>query len=310
MNAKLPPAVDIIASLQCLNILFHEKNDPKFLRIRESFFTHDTFSKLTGGLEVYKGIFQSVRCGVGRVLLNIDTAVSVMHQRGSLITLCTKFLGLRSEDELNNLSPQNQRKLKRVVKGLRVCWTHRGEKGFTKDIKIKDITDKGANQLKFMLNADDPAGNSEEITVAAYFKRVYNITLRYPGLPCVIVLKNNHLPMEVCMLLPGQRYSKKLGPIQVAEMIKLTCVKPADRLKSIEAGMNAFSFGNNEYLKHWGLEVSQVPISIKGRTLPPPKLEYNAASQGAIFEPRPGQWQARGKKLCIGNPLNLEESPY
>lgn len=73
VTGKIPSGADTIASLQCLNILFHEKNDPKFLRIRESFFTHDNFTKLSGGLEIYKGIFQSVRCGVGKMLLNVDT---------------------------------------------------------------------------------------------------------------------------------------------------------------------------------------------------------------------------------------------
>lgn len=135
--AKIPQSDDTIATLQCLNILFHEKNDPKFSKIRESFFTHDTFTKLTGGLEIYRGIFQSVRVGSGRMLLNVDTAVAVMHERGNLVSLCVKLLGLRDEGELTNLSPQNQRKLLRAVKGLRIFWTHRGDRGLTKDIKIK-----------------------------------------------------------------------------------------------------------------------------------------------------------------------------
>lgn len=69
-----------------------------------------------------------------------------------------------------------------------------------------------------------------------------------------------------------------------------TCVKPADRLNSIEAGVKGFDFANNEYIKAWGLEVAPRPIAIKARTLPPPKLEYNASSQGAIFEPKAGAW--------------------
>lgn len=101
--------------------------------------------------------------------------------------------------------------------------------------------------------------------------------------------------MEVCGLVPGQKYSRKLGPLQVAEMIKTTCVKPAERLKAIEAGYKGFEFANNEYIKAWGVEVASKPIQVKGRTLPPPKLEYHASSSGAIFEPRAGVWDMRGK---------------
>lgn len=148
------------------------------------------------------------------------------------------------------------------------------------------------------MNADNPDKPTEEVTVAEYFFKAYNVRLRFPGLPCVIVQKDNKLPMEVCGLVPGQRYSHKLGPLQVAEMIKTTCVKPAERIKSIEAGFKSFDFSNNEYIQAWGLEVSAKPIQIKGRVLPPPKLEYHAGSAGAIFEPRAGVWDTRGKKLC------------
>lgn len=303
VTAKLPSCVDTIATLQCLNLLFHEKNDAKFLKIKESFFSHDTFVGLSGGLEIYKGIFQSARCGVGRVLLNVDTAVAVMHERGSLIKFCVKFLHLQDPGELNNLTPQSQRKLKRIVKGLRIFWTHRGERGREKDVKIKDITAQGANQMKFVLESVDPDKQAEEITVADYFQRVYNLPLRYPNLPCVIVQKNNQLPMEVCELLPGQRFSGKLGPSQVAEMIKTTCIKPADRLRAIESGVKSFEFGSNEYIKAWGLEVAPKPLVVNGRVLSPPKVEYSGASQGSIFEPKPGVWDIRGKKMCLGATL-------
>lgn len=86
VSGKIPSGADTIASLQCLNILFHEKNDPQFLRIRESFFKHDTFVNLSGGLEIYKGIFQSVRCGVGRMLLNVDTVCNTMVYEDYILT--------------------------------------------------------------------------------------------------------------------------------------------------------------------------------------------------------------------------------
>lgn len=300
LTGKISAGADIIASMQALNILFHEKNDPKFLRIRESFFTHDKFSLLSGGLEVYKGIFQSIRCGPGKMLLNVDQAVSVMHERGSLINLCVKFLNLRDPSDLNNLSPQNQRKLARTVKGLRVRMVHRGERGLNKEFKIKNITSEGANKIFFDQFVDNPDKETKKINVAVYFEERYNYRLKYPNLPCVIVLKDSKVPMEVCELIPGQRFSRKLGPVQVAEMIKTTCIKPNERLKTIESGVQSFKFGENEYIKGWGVDVAPKPLTIKGRQLPPPKVEYNAASQGAIFEPRSGVWSYQGKKLCTG----------
>lgn len=225
LTGKVPAGPDTIATMQALNVLFHEKNDARFLRVRESFFTVDKFVKLAGGLEIFKGIFQSVRCAPNRLLLNVDTAVAVMHERGNLIDLCAKFLGLRNNEELNKLSPQQQKKLQRALKGLRIGWVHRGERGESRSVKIKDLTPQGANQIMFDRFADNPDKPTERISVATYFEQHYNCRLKYPGLPCVIIQKDSKLPIEVCLLHPGQKYSKKLDPIQVCSsgVNKLTC---------------------------------------------------------------------------------------
>ncbi|KAJ8602753.1 hypothetical protein MRB53_042380 [Persea americana] len=272
VDGKIPAGADTIASIQALNILVHEKNDPRFLRIRESFFTHDSFVKLSGGLEIYKGIFQSVRCGPGKMLLNVDTAVAVMHERGSLADMIAKFLNCRNPDELNNLSAQNQKKVARIVKGLRIGWIHRGERGLTRNVKIKGVTPAGADKTFFEQFADNPEKESVKISVATYFEKHHNRRLKFPGLPCVIVQKDNKIPMEVCIVHPGQKYSKKLDPIQ---------------------------FEENEYMKNWGVEVAPKPLTIKGRQLPPPDLEYNTSEKASMLKLKmPGQWDARGKKLC------------
>ena len=80
-------------------------------------------------------------------------------------------------------------------------------------------------------------------------------------------------------------------------MIKITCIKPAARLKLIEEGVKSFQFGQNPYLKNWGISVADKPIQFRARQLPGPKIEY---AQSQTVEARnPGVWDARGKKLCI-----------
>ena len=204
--------------MQALNILFHEKNDANFFRVRESFFTQDSFERMSGALEVWKGIFQSFRCGPGRALLNVDTAVAVMHARGDLIDLSIKHLGLRDVAELGRLDDKLHRKVVRLLKSLRVVVTHRGDRGRNYDNRIRDVTRQGACEITFNTNEDNPDKPTETENVASYFEKRYNLRLKYPKLPCVDLGKKGKMPMELCELSPGQKYSKKLNPTQVSLM--------------------------------------------------------------------------------------------
>jgi eukaryotic translation initiation factor 2C len=60
----------------------------------------------------------------------------------------------------------------------------------------------------------------EEITVYNYFKRTYNIDLQYWYLPLVVTDKAGMFPMELCHLIPNQRYNFKLSPDQVSKSLQ------------------------------------------------------------------------------------------
>lgn len=55
----------------------------------------------------------------------------------------------------------------------------------------------------------------EEITVYNYFKRTYNIDLQFWYLPLIVTERAGMFPMELCHLIPNQRYNYKLSPDQV-----------------------------------------------------------------------------------------------
>lgn len=65
--------------------------------------------------------------------------------------------------------------------------------------------------------------SARKVSVTEYFKRTYNLTLRYPLLPVVQITKNAYIPMEVCNVVPGETFYGKLEPEQVAEMLKIPC---------------------------------------------------------------------------------------
>jgi eukaryotic translation initiation factor 2C len=73
-------------------------------------------------------------------------------------------------------------------------------------------------------------------SVTEYFKETYGYVIRHPFLPCLQVgnqQRPNYLPMEVCKIVEGQRYSKRLNEKQITALLKVTCQRPYEREKDI-----------------------------------------------------------------------------
>lgn len=95
----------------------------------------------------------------------------------------------------------------------------------------------------------------EEISVYDYFRRHYNLTLKYWDFPLVETERNGFFPMEVCDLMPNQRYAFKLSPDQTAAMIKFAVTRPKERIKSIQNGIDMLKWNQDPYMRHFGFAV-------------------------------------------------------
>lgn len=127
--------------------------------------------------------------------------------------------------------------------------------------------------------------------------------LKHPHLPCLQVgqeHKHTYLPLEVCNIVAGQRCIKKLTDMQTSTMIKATARSAPDRSASILPYPRTFyfaiiklylysirnrereinnlvrraDFNNDAYVQEFGLTISNSMMEVRGRVLPPPKLQY------------------------------------
>lgn len=176
----------------------------------------------------------------------------------------------------------------------------------SRSFKIAGLTQKSAREetFKILTQPADPevSPKEEEIDVASYFKQAYNRILSYPMLPCVRVGKIV-LPIEVCKVVPGQRYPKKLDQAQTADMIKFTAKNPAARANTIKNGLQILDLEKNEYLKGMGMKVSNEMAVVPARILPVPTVCYHPSSRDASFVPKEGAWNLRDKKVTQGGTL-------
>ncbi|CAB4481808.1 unnamed protein product [Rhizophagus irregularis] len=86
---------------------------------------------------------------------------------------------------------------------------------------------------------------------------------------------DNNLPIEVCDVIPEQRYMRKLDKDLTEDMMNFARQNPNVRANKIHAGLNILNYKNNAYLKQFGMEISNEMTVVNARILPTPTIQYH-----------------------------------
>ncbi|KAJ3565826.1 hypothetical protein NP233_g7393 [Leucocoprinus birnbaumii] len=268
-----------------------------------SFFTPDGSRQIGGGIELWRGFFQSIRPGPGRLFLNLDIASCMMYRPGSLVELCLDFFErmdlMRDNGFRNFLSPsmnaRDRLRLQKFLMNLRVTVP-----ATTGDKKrpIRKISERGASDITFEYQG-------RNVTVAQYFG-LTGTQVRFPQMLCVELGSGGALvPIELCQVPAGQIMKKQLPSDKTKDMVAFATQKPFERFRSIEAGARLLQYGQSTYIRDFGMSINTAdgPLSFKGRILPTPQLQYSPRSKEPTVVPRDGKWNMAGKMLV--NPVTI-----
>lgn len=150
---------------------------------KKSFYIPEGRRQIGGGMELWRGIFQSIRPAIGRLIVNIDLATAVMYREGPLLELCREFFGVATERwQPRVLSPANgfvdsqRSRLQKFLSGLKITASSSGNKLRM----IRGVSREGANRITFETQA------GVQMTVAQYFQSI-GVILRHPEVVCVQV---------------------------------------------------------------------------------------------------------------------------
>jgi eukaryotic translation initiation factor 2C len=141
-------------------------------------------------------------------------------------------------------------------------------------------------------------------SVVQYFQETYGFAIQHTYLPCLQVgnqQRPNYLPMEVCKIVEGQRYSKRLNQNQIRALLEETCQRPHDRERDIIQMVNHNSYHEDPYAKEFGIKISERLALVEARILPAPRLKYNETGREKDCLPRVGQWNMMNKVVIILN---------
>ncbi|XP_068626253.1 protein argonaute-2 isoform X2 [Battus philenor] len=291
-------------AILALDVVMRHLPSMMYTPVGRSFFSSPEgyYHPLGGGREVWFGFHQSVRPSQWKMMLNIDVSATAFYKAQPVIEFMCEVLDIRDiNDQRKPLTDSQRVKFTKEIKGLKIEITHCGT--MKRKYRVCNVTRRPAQMQSFPLQLDN--GQTVECTVAKYFLDKYKMKLRFPHLPCLQVgqeHKHTYLPLEVCNIVPGQRCIKKLTDMQTSTMIKATARSAPDREREINNLVRRANFNTDLYVKEFGLTISNNMMEVRGRVLPPPKLQYGGrvSSLGGQALPNQGVWDMRGKQFFMG----------
>ncbi|KAL6639221.1 hypothetical protein ACP70R_022951 [Stipagrostis hirtigluma subsp. patula] len=295
----IPGKVLQVLDIVLRDIVLNERNNMEYIAVRQSFFSQHIgcadvekrtkYQDLGLGIAGWKGFYQSIRPTQNGLSLIVDISSTAFVQPWPLINFAKEVL---QKGDLRQFSNMDHDRLKRALMGVRIEVTHRGDE--RRKYRVTGFSAESANYLKFT------SSSGVSMTVKNYFREKYSMELQYDFLPCVQIwnLQNqNYLPLEVCKIVPGQRYQKKLGDSQTSKLMKSTCQPPSKREESIQQVVERNQYNSTKRANEFGLAVDYSPTTVEARVLPTPALKYR---DNTICEPDNGQWNMNGKKVYYG----------
>ncbi|WOL18919.1 protein argonaute 1B [Canna indica] len=287
-------------ALQVLDIVLRELPTARYLPVGRSFYSPDLGRRqqLGEGLETWRGFYQSIRPTQMGLSLNIDMSSTAFIEPLPVIDFVTQLLN--RDVQSRPLSDADRVKIKKALRGVKVEVTHRGN--MRRKYRISGLTSQATRELTFPV---DERGTMK--SVVQYFQETYGFTIQHTNWPCLQVgnqQRPNYLPMEVCKIVEGQRYSKRLNERQITALLKVTCQRPHDRERDIIQTVHHNAYNEDPYAKEFGIKISEKLACVEARVLPAPWLKYHDTGRERDCLPRVGQWNMMNKKMVNGGRVN------
>ncbi|KAL1200730.1 Protein argonaute 1 [Cardamine amara subsp. amara] len=289
-------------ALQVLDIVLRElpTSRPRYTPVGRSFYSPNIGRKqsLGDGLESWRGFYQSIRPTQMGLSLNIDMSSTAFIEALPVISFVCELLN--RDISSRPLSDADRVKIKKALRGVKVEVTHRGN--MRRKYRISGLTAVATRELTFPVDE-----RNTQKSVVEYFHETYGFRIQHTQLPCLQVGNSNrpnYLPMEVCKIVEGQRYSKRLNERQITALLKVTCQRPQEREKDILRTVALNNYKEDPYAKEFGIKISTSLASVEARILPPPWLKYHDSGREGTCLPQVGQWNMMNKKMINGGTVN------
>ncbi|KAJ3352040.1 hypothetical protein HDU91_006071, partial [Kappamyces sp. JEL0680] len=200
--------VEVLEALAALDVVLKHCPSLNFTTFGRCFYTPDQSVPIANGLTLWQGFHQSLQpCKMG-LLLNVDVSATAFYDSGPVVDLVSRILNKASPWDIRGpLSEKERHRVEKFLRGVKVVVIRR-------KYKISGLSPQTPSNTFFPTN-DNP---DELKSVSQYFVEKYQLPLQFPYFPCLVLGSNpdrrQYLPMELCHVVPGQRFVRKLNEKQ------------------------------------------------------------------------------------------------
>ncbi|KAK3028069.1 hypothetical protein RJ639_039360 [Escallonia herrerae] len=284
-------------AFKVVDLVLREVAAQRFLSVGR-FFYSPTIKRpqpLGCGLQSWRGFYQSIKPTQMGLSLNIDVSSAAFIESLPVIEFVAQVLG--KDVYSRPLLDAERVKVKKALRGVKVEVTHRVN--VRRKYRISGLTSQPTRELSFPV---DEEKNMK--SVVEYFQDVYGFTIQHSHLPCLQVGnqgKVKYLPMEVCKIIAGQRYTKRLNDKQITSFLKLSCQRPCEKEMDILETVHQNGYKQDSFAKEFGINIDDKLASVEARVLPAPWLKYHDTGKEKEVLPQLGQWNMTNKKVINGS---------
>ncbi|XP_034935944.1 protein argonaute-2 isoform X3 [Chelonus insularis] len=274
-------------SMQVLNIILRSAPSANSISVGRTFFKQPPQRiDLSGGMELYTGIFQSAVMG-WKPLYNIDVANKAFPSSINVVELFKELCADRGRvpnEVTADMIKHHYDDISRFITGLKVIYQLPDKPSQKRTVGVNGL-DRSARDAVFELD------NNEKTTVERYFLGCKHYKLQYPDLPCLWVgsrAKRTLLPPELCSIAPGLVTNRKLSENQTRNMIRNTAKPAYERKQTIDRLFHGTNYNENQTLREFGVSLNGTFEEVDARVLSPPELQYHQQT----VKVSKGVWQA------------------
>lgn len=162
------------------------------------------------GLYIANGYYASVLPTFDNVMINVRPVAGAFvkshNKDGSPMSVADLVADYFGESDLKKVPASEIISQKSFFKGIKIQRTYLGHKSKPKG--IFDISrSETANNYKFDCDG-------KQTSVAQYFNDKYKFKLKFPDAPLILLGGTNFVPMEACMVLPGQEFKGEISDVR------------------------------------------------------------------------------------------------
>ncbi|KAL5675019.1 hypothetical protein ACJX0J_011150, partial [Zea mays] len=220
--------------LQGLDVVVREASRWNKIILGRGFYSPSSSIDIGQGAVAMKGTQQSLKSTQQGLILCVDYSVMPFYKAGPVMDLVQKLV--RYLDYRTTLNKRQMENLVDELKGRRVTVIHRRT---NQKYTVQGLTPLPASQMTFV---DAESGQTRRLV--DYYAQKHGKVIEYQMLPCLDLSKSkdkpNHVPIELCTLLEGQRFPKANLNQNSERILKGSAlIRASDRRKEIQNLVNA-----------------------------------------------------------------------